>query len=89
MADNTWHWQPAMPFRGVNINVHPVGDSWVLEMTPNPLTVSEAFKPRWRYCFPVEGIPQGLEFTLAQHLSLLAGVLEDIAAERRDPVEVY
>lgn len=78
-----------MPFKGVNINVHPTQLGWVCEITPNPLTVSEAFKPRWVASFPVPEVPEGCEFTLSQHLSLVSMVLEDIAAERRDPLLLH
>lgn len=73
------------PFKGVNVNIHPVVEGWVVEITPNPLTMSEAFHPRWLATFQVPEMPEGETFTLAQHLSLLAMVLEDVAAERRDP----
>lgn len=80
---------PPMPFKGVNINVHPTQLGWVCEITPNPNTVSEAFRPRWVASFPVPEVPEGIEFTLAQHLSLVSMVLEDIAAERRDPLLLH
>lgn len=78
-----------MPFKGVNINVHPTQLGWVCEITPNPHTVSEAFRPRWVATFQVPEVPEDHEFTLSQHLSLVSMVLEDVAAERRDPLLLH
>lgn len=89
MADTDGSKLPPMPFKGVNINVHPTQLGWVCEITPNPMTVSEAFRPRWVASFPVPEVPESIEFTLAQHLSMLSMVLEDIAAERRDPLLLH
>lgn len=88
MSDNGSGQLPPMPFKGVNINFHPTQDGWVCQITPNPLTVSEAFRPRWVATFPVPEVPEEIEFTLAQHLSLCGLVLEDIAQEQREPVGV-
>lgn len=80
--------QEPAPFKGVNVNIHPVVGGWVVDITPNPFTVSEAFRPRWLATFQVPEVPEDQAFTLAQHLSLLAMVLEDIAAERREPTSL-
>ncbi len=85
MPDNHVNGMPPREFRGLNINVHPAQVGWVVEITPNPLYMSEAFHPRWNAVFPLPEIPEGEPFTLSQHLSLLSMVLEDIAAERREP----
>lgn len=86
MSDTHVNGMPPREFRGLNINVHPTTDGWVVEITPNPLYMSEAFHPRWNATFPLPEVPHGEAFTLSQHLSMLSMVLEDIAAERRDPL---
>lgn len=86
MPHNHVNGLPPQEFKGLNINVHPTVQGWVVEMTPNPLYMSEAFHPRWNATFPLPEVPIGEAFTLSQHLSLLSMVLEDIAAERRDPI---
>lgn len=83
MSDTPWGEPEPIEFKGVNVNVHPSQTGWVVEITPNPRNVSEAFRPPWRSIFCLDEVRVGQVFTLAQHLSLLAQVLEDIAAERR------
>lgn len=82
MPDNAWREEPPRESRGFNINFHPYLDGWLVELTPNPHSVSEAFRPRWIAQFQVEGFAPGAQFTTGQCLSLLAIYLEDIAAER-------
>lgn len=82
MSDTRWGQEPPRESRGFNINFHPYLDGWLIELTPNPHTVSEAFRPRWVSQFQVEGFAPGTEFTTGTALSLLAVYLEDIAAER-------
>lgn len=86
MADKPWDLNPARTTRGFNINFHPYLSGWRIEITPNPLTVAEAMRPCWHAQFEVDGFGEGQEFTMAQCLSLLAIYVEDIAAERLDPV---
>lgn len=82
MSDNSWGQEPPRESRGFNVNFHPYLDGWLIELTPNPHTVGEAFRPPWVAQFGVEGFAAGAEFTTGQALSLLAIYLEDIAAER-------
>lgn len=82
MSDKSWGQEPPRESRGFNVNFHPYLGKWLIELTPNPHTVSEAFRPRWVAQFDVEGFAAGAEFTTGQALSLLAIYLEDIAAER-------
>jgi len=75
--------------RGVNINFHPHGALWAIELTPNPLTVSEAFRPHYRTVFEVPGPERNQTFSTMQLLSLLSMALEEIAQEKIEPVECY
>lgn len=82
MSDTRWGQEPPRESRGFNINFHPYLDGWLVELTPNPHTVAEAFRPQWVSQFQVEGFAAGAQFTTAQCLSLLAIYLEDIAQEK-------
>lgn len=88
MSHNRWASPQPIEFRGLNVNVHRSGDAWVVEITPNPFTCAEALRPPWVAVFPVSEVPVDEVFTLAQFLSLTSMVLEDIAAERREPLEL-
>lgn len=87
MADNTPTGVTPAETKGVNVNWRPGSDGWLLEITPNPLTVSEAFRPRWRTVFMFDGFAPNTEFTAAQMLSALSIALEEIAAEKAEPIE--
>lgn len=87
MADNTSNGIAPAETKGVNVNWRPGTQGWVLELTPNPLSVAEAFRPRWRTVFMFDGFGPNTEFTASQMLSALSIALEDIAAEKVDPIE--
>lgn len=86
MADNGNGDLAPMETRGINVNFRPRGEVWHVEITPNPRTMSEAFRPLWRAVFEVESLPSNVVFTQGQMFSALACILEDIAAEKLDPI---
>jgi hypothetical protein len=86
MSDTSKGQEPPRESRGFNINFHPLRAGWGIELMPNPQSVGEALRPRWVSQFEVDGFAPGREFTTGEALSLLAVYLEDIAAERLDPV---
>lgn len=87
MADNQEARQMPAETRGINVNWRPGSDGWILELTPNPLSVAEAFRPRWRTVFLMDGFRPNVEFTSGQMLSALSVALEEIAQEKVDPIE--
>jgi hypothetical protein len=86
MSDNSSGPQRPAETRGVNVNFYPIGDTWCVELTPNPRSVAEAMRPVWRAVFDAHPFLPDEVFTLAQLLSALSIRLEDIAAERVEPV---
>jgi len=87
MPDTNTTGQVPAETKGINVNWRPGADGWLLELTPNPLCIAEAFRPRWRTVFILDGFPPNTEFTAGQMLSALSVALEQVAQEKVDPIE--